>query len=332
MCSPALDARQRHPAVSIQFSGCQDAPKKRCTLTRDRHSSFPGRRRSCPRRADKARQRAASVSREVRSSARRDLPGAASSLRVSASTTPSWVGDDARRGERLRSGRDRVRHLGVQLPPQPGKDDVLHPRHTRDEPESGARRSAAGRVRRHRRAASDWLRRWYRPAGSRGASPLPRGGCSATRRSRVGRGEDRPLPSRAIRSAHHTLRPRFSARPDDCQLLLPQAQAHVPARGGGGEVSRRATRSTRPSHSRFRRGPDEIDTSRCSMRIRGRCGFPRRSDGIITSPPYPGLIDYHEQHRYAYELLGSPRSSRRRDRSSSTRREQPRHRRHTSRT
>jgi hypothetical protein len=26
-------------------------------------------------------------------------------------------------------------------------------------------------------------------------------------------------------------------------------------------------------------------------------------DAIITSPPYPGLIDYHEQHRYAYELL-----------------------------
>ena len=29
--------------------------------------------------------------------------------------------------------------------------------------------------------------------------------------------------------------------------------------------------------------------------------------GVITSPPYPGLIDYHEQHRYAYELLGLPR-------------------------
>jgi DNA modification methylase len=26
-------------------------------------------------------------------------------------------------------------------------------------------------------------------------------------------------------------------------------------------------------------------------------------DGIVTSPPYPGLIDYHEQHRYAYELF-----------------------------
>jgi hypothetical protein len=27
-------------------------------------------------------------------------------------------------------------------------------------------------------------------------------------------------------------------------------------------------------------------------------------DGVITSPPYPGLIDYHAQHSYAYDLLG----------------------------
>jgi DNA methylase len=26
-------------------------------------------------------------------------------------------------------------------------------------------------------------------------------------------------------------------------------------------------------------------------------------DAVLTSPPYPGLIDYHEQHRYAYDLL-----------------------------
>lgn len=32
--------------------------------------------------------------------------------------------------------------------------------------------------------------------------------------------------------------------------------------------------------------------------------LPLRPSGIITSPPYPGLIDYHEQHRYSYELLG----------------------------
>lgn len=31
--------------------------------------------------------------------------------------------------------------------------------------------------------------------------------------------------------------------------------------------------------------------------------FPR-ADLVVTSPPYVGLIDYHAQHRYAYELLG----------------------------
>jgi SAM-dependent methyltransferase len=32
--------------------------------------------------------------------------------------------------------------------------------------------------------------------------------------------------------------------------------------------------------------------------------YGRAFDAIVTSPPYPGLIDYHEQHRVAYELLG----------------------------
>jgi hypothetical protein len=27
-------------------------------------------------------------------------------------------------------------------------------------------------------------------------------------------------------------------------------------------------------------------------------------DGIVTSPPYVGVIDYHGQHAYAYALLG----------------------------
>ncbi|MFQ6002394.1 MAG: DNA methyltransferase [Candidatus Zixiibacteriota bacterium] len=30
----------------------------------------------------------------------------------------------------------------------------------------------------------------------------------------------------------------------------------------------------------------------------------REIDGVFTSPPYVGLIDYHDQHRYAYELFG----------------------------
>jgi tRNA G10 N-methylase Trm11 len=32
-----------------------------------------------------------------------------------------------------------------------------------------------------------------------------------------------------------------------------------------------------------------------------------KADGIFTSPPYVGVIDYHEQHRYAYELFDFPR-------------------------
>jgi len=36
----------------------------------------------------------------------------------------------------------------------------------------------------------------------------------------------------------------------------------------------------------------------------GRVELPGSFDAVVTSPPYPGLIDYHEQHRYAYELLG----------------------------
>ncbi len=35
-----------------------------------------------------------------------------------------------------------------------------------------------------------------------------------------------------------------------------------------------------------------------------RCADIPFIDGIITSPPYVGLIDYHEQHAYAYHLLG----------------------------
>jgi len=34
-----------------------------------------------------------------------------------------------------------------------------------------------------------------------------------------------------------------------------------------------------------------------------RVAFPK-IHGIITSPPYVGLIDYHDQHAYAYHLLG----------------------------
>jgi hypothetical protein len=33
----------------------------------------------------------------------------------------------------------------------------------------------------------------------------------------------------------------------------------------------------------------------------------QKIQGIFTSPPYVGLIDYHEQHAYAYDLFGFDR-------------------------
>ena len=29
----------------------------------------------------------------------------------------------------------------------------------------------------------------------------------------------------------------------------------------------------------------------------------RPADAVVTSPPYVGVIDYHDQHAYAYALL-----------------------------
>jgi hypothetical protein len=34
----------------------------------------------------------------------------------------------------------------------------------------------------------------------------------------------------------------------------------------------------------------------------------KKIKGIFSSPPYVGLIDYHEQHAYAYDLFGFPRN------------------------
>lgn len=53
---------------------------------------------------------------------------------------------------------------------------------------------------------------------------------------------------------------------------------------------------------------EEYMRHREKVRVTVVCGDSRElefppGDLIITSPPYVGLIDYHEQHRYAYELL-----------------------------
>ncbi len=51
------------------------------------------------------------------------------------------------------------------------------------------------------------------------------------------------------------------------------------------------------------RTDSEVETFHADSR---HIDLAREISGVITSPPYPGLIDYHEQHRYAYELLKLP--------------------------
>jgi hypothetical protein len=73
----------------------------------------------------------------------------------------------------------------------------------------------------------------------------------------------------------------------------------------------------RAAHFVERYALDTVERIKAFSRVRARArealvlhgdarmlDFGGRFDGILTSPPYPGLIDYHEQHRYAYELLG----------------------------
>jgi hypothetical protein len=52
------------------------------------------------------------------------------------------------------------------------------------------------------------------------------------------------------------------------------------------------------AHVRSRRNVEVLHGDARELELRGAF------DAVVTSPPYPGLIDYHEQHRYAYELLG----------------------------
>ena len=64
---------------------------------------------------------------------------------------------------------------------------------------------------------------------------------------------------------------------------------------------------TRYSHDTIKR-ICEFSTLKAGAEVDVVCGDSRyiefpKCDLVLTSPPYVGLIDYHEQHKYAYELL-----------------------------
>jgi hypothetical protein len=150
---------------------------------------------------------------------------------------------------------------------------------------------------------SEYLRRWYAPRALKELLAF---------RSLIYGAEHedvlRIVLARAARSARLT--PHFD-------LDFPRAPQHGPY---WCHKHRRECRPVEESARFLRRyALDTVERMKAFARVRTRgrradavhgdartLDFGRRFDAVITSPPYPGLIDYHEQHRYAYELLGLP--------------------------
>ena len=203
-----------------------------------------------------------------RRSCRRSSPATTRSESTSPRSTRSSCGQDAR--ARPRGARAEVRDVGTRL----------------------------GRVVR----AADRLRaRVVRAAGRGRAAALP----LADRGVREpGRAPGRARARRALGPTDDALRPRLPARAAAGRVLVPQAPPNLPPGRERAASSSRATCPTRRADPGLRRG---ARPRRAALVLHGdarelELGGPY--DGVVTSPPYPGLIDYHEQHRYAYELLG----------------------------
>ena len=153
------------------------------------------------------------------------------------------------------------------------------------------------------RDASKWLRRWYSP---RALGELLRYREIACRRL-----EDPALDvakvilSRAARSArlttHYDL--DFPSRPIQNPYFC---HKHKRVCRPVDEAAKFLARYTTDTVRRIREF-DDVRTKSVVEVIHAdsqTLELPIPAHGVITSPPYPGLIDYHEQHRYAYELLG----------------------------
>ena len=153
-----------------------------------------------------------------------------------------------------------------------------------------------------REPASDWLRAWYAPRALRDllayrgavqrldsrAADVGRLILSRSARSaRMTTHYDLDFPRAPIREPYHCLKHKRTCRPVQ-------------------EAEKFLGRYTRDTLTRLRAFA-ALRTEREVIVLHGdarELELPRAPAGIITSPPYPGLIDYHEQHRYAYELLG----------------------------
>ena len=197
--------------------------------------------------------------------------------------------------------RRRLRRLRLQLPARPREDRRVRA--------GGAarRRGAAGRS----RARSSSARRrppYLRPPGSR------RGRWPSCSRSATGSTAPPTPISGASSSPARPARPGSPATststspPSPCRASTSATSTGARAGRWGRPTSSSAATCATPSRacSRSRRSGASTDATVLHGDAR-RLDPPGPVDLVVTSPPYPGLIDYHEQHVYAFELLGLER-------------------------
>lgn len=167
-------------------------------------------------------------------------------------------------------------------------------------------RGAIEEARRHEAVsvadASPWLEEWFAPRGLRELLayraaiwelPEPFASVGRVILSRAARSArqtthfDLDFPREPTTSPYHCFKHKRTCRPVE-------------------EAMKFLTRYTSDTIRRIRefaeiRTPSTVTVMHADSRT---VELPAKPHGVITSPPYPGLIDYHEQHRYAYELLG----------------------------
>jgi len=150
--------------------------------------------------------------------------------------------------------------------------------------------------------ATVWLRQWYAPRALR---ELLAYRAAANRLDGPIREVAHVILSRSARSARLTTHfdLDFPRRPITHPYYCHKHKRTCAPVDEAGKFLRRYTTDASDRIRAFaseRRSADSTVLHEDSRTVR----LPVKPSGIITSPPYPGLIDYHEQHRYAYELLG----------------------------
>jgi hypothetical protein len=112
----------------------------------------------------------------------------------------------------------------------------------------------------------------------------------AARSARLARHFDLDFPAEPVRAEYFCHKHRRTCRPVDeaAKFLRRYVRDAVTRVLAFADVRRTAEATVLHGDARILDPPDPVDL-------------------VVTSPPYPGLIDYHEQHAYAFELLGLER-------------------------